>query len=147
MLDKKCLFGIIAIYITKGKIHAANYLKIATINHHKPNVKSITLSPLSIKSFSLDECTWIYVFHFQPGQPKVDVCHLTALIDNPFVILTYKEAMDVLEKNSGRVRRDVWIQYNFCKTILTFYTCQFWYFHLRWHDIMWTGMNYPSILL
>ncbi len=39
----------------------------------------------------------------QKGQPAVDLSHITKLIDNRFIVMTYQEAMDVLEKNSDKV--------------------------------------------
>ena len=42
-------------------------------------------------------------FFFQKGKAPIDVGHIRALLDNPFVVMTYKEALDVLEKNSEKV--------------------------------------------
>jgi hypothetical protein len=44
----------------------------------------------------------LFIF-FQKGQSKADLSHLTNLIDNPFVVMTYKEALDVLEQNAHKV--------------------------------------------
>jgi hypothetical protein len=44
----------------------------------------------------------LFIF-FQKGQSKADLSHLTKLIDNPFVVMTYKEALDVLEQNAHKV--------------------------------------------
>jgi hypothetical protein len=44
----------------------------------------------------------LFIF-FQKGQHKADLSHLTNLIDNPFVVMTYKEALDVLEQNAHKV--------------------------------------------
>ena len=43
---------------------------------------------------------------FQKGHSKADLSHLTKLIDNPFVVMTYNEAMDVLEQNAHKVILD-----------------------------------------
>jgi asparaginyl-tRNA synthetase len=38
------------------------------------------------------------------GQPKLDLSYLTKLVDTPFIVMTYKEALDVLELNAHKFR-------------------------------------------